>query len=75
MRCIHYLHLRKGCRIFVCNVMDCDSGFSDVMVMRAMSRQAYELKLKRFVCYKVSCLVIYGNRYIFFFYHIATAML
>lgn len=59
--------------IFACNVVDCDSGFLDAVVMQVMSRQAYGLKLKRFVCSKVICLVTYSNRY--FFNRIATAML
>lgn len=51
--------------IFACNVVDCDSGFLDAVVMQVMSRQAYGLKLKRFVCSKVICLVTYSNRYFF----------
>lgn len=52
--------------IFVCNVMGCDSGFLDAIVMQVMSKQASELKLKRLVCNKVRCLVTYSNRFIFF---------
>lgn len=59
--------------IFVCNVMGCDSGFLDAIVMQVMSKQAYELKLKRLVCNKVRCLVTYSNRF-FFFCLIAMAM-
>lgn len=49
LSCIHYMDLCKGCCIFACNVVDCDSGFLDAVVMQMISRKAYGLKLKRFI--------------------------
>lgn len=43
------MDLCKGCCIFACNVVDCDSGFLDAVVMQMISRKAYGLKLKRFI--------------------------
>jgi len=56
---------RLSC-IFACNMMDCESGFLDAVVMQVMSRQAFGLKLERLVCDKVSCLVTYSNAFFFF---------
>lgn len=75
LSCIHYMYLCKGCHNFAFNVVDYDSGFLDAVVMQMMSRQAYGLKLKRFICKQGYLLSYLQQQIYFFFYHIATAML
>lgn len=65
--CVNPFKLRILCDCM--NVIDCGSAFSDAVVMQVMSKQTYMLKLKRFVCIRIICLVTYSNR--FFFYHLA----